>query len=467
MLNAQMDQSAVAMTILDPTRIMGNSNLAAPYIKVSPDSSTDGFDYRPPTMDFSQYQNPSPKNSIYMNSELATSNSSLNSPAGMAPARTSTVDLMMPSATSTISDRGPPAMSMRSSRPTSLSLRPVNDRAHRLSFRELCEEERQSSYGGSGFPSPALSLVSARSSFEEVDPVRPAFLRVGNRLSMESINLRPEADPEIAFNPLQNFDLRITPLFTKTGKRESRFSTASKKGSSAKTVLALLDLEDLGPDAFAGDLLETVYELNMLRMEKMASGFVVKIHDDISLSQTVSLLEALTKPGVQVMLMCDTDADILRAIDFSMLFGVILENSTILANGERRDFFRSDRLRGVMARCAEERIERPTFFLAFHDLWEMRPTAAVVRRAFKLAEFFGATLTHGPFDQQRHTKLPISMSGFDYLKGNRIVDVCSHDPISPMLLLTFLHSYRNHGSTSSAQCSSTRIPAYRTLCRSL
>lgn len=309
------------------------------------------------------------------------------------------------------------------SRPASLSLRPVNDRAHRMSFRELVDEERQSSYGASGFASPALSLVSARSSFESDGPVLPGFLRAENRLSMESINLRPEADSEIAFNPLQNFDLRITPLFTKTGKRESRFSTMSKKGASAKTVLALVDLEDLGPDAFLGDLLETVYELNMLRMEKMATGFVMKIHDDVFPTQTVSLLEAMTKQGVQVMLMCDTDAEILRSIDFDMLFGVILENSTILLNGERRDFFRSDRLRGVMSRCAEVRVERPTFFLGFHDLWETRPTAAVVRRAFKLAEFFGATLTHGPLGQQRHTKFPISMSGFDYLKGNQIVDV--------------------------------------------
>lgn len=419
-----MEQSAVAMAVLDPSRVMTDNTMAAPYIKVSPDSSTDGFDYRPPTMDFSQYQSPSGRNSVYLNSNLGTSNSSLNSQTAMAPTRTSMVDLHS-SGNSVMSSRVPSAMSMGSSRPASLSLKPGsgNDRAHRMSFRELVDEERQSSYGASGFPSPALSLVSARSSFESDGPVLPGFLRAENRLSMESINLRPEADPEIAFNPLQNFDLRITPLFTKTGKKESRFSTMSKKGNSAKTVLALVDLEDLGPDAFLGDLLETVYELNMLRMEKMAAGFVVKIHDDVFPTQTVGLLEAMTKQGVQVMLMCDTDAEILRSIDFDMLFGVILENSTILLNGERRDFFRSDRLRGVMSRCAEVRVERPTFFLGFHDLWETRPTAAVVRRAFKLAEFFGATLTHGPFGQQRHTKFPISMSGFDYLKGNQIVDV--------------------------------------------
>ncbi|KAE9969605.1 hypothetical protein EG328_006786 [Venturia inaequalis] len=418
----EMEQSAVAMTVLEPSRVMTDNTMAAPYIKVSPDSSTEGFDYRPPTMDFSQYQSPSDRNSVYMNSNLGTSNSSLNSQTAMAPERTSMVDLNSPG-NSVMSSRIPSAMSMGSSRPASPSLRPGNDRAQRMSFRELVDEERQSSYGASGFASPALSLVSARSSFESDGPVLPGFLRAENRLSMESINLRPEADSEIAFNPLQNFDLRITPLFTKTGKKESRFSTMSKKGTSAKTVLALVDLEDLGPDAFLGDLLETVHELDMLRMEKMASGFVVKIHDDVFPTQTVSLLEAMTKQGVQVMLMCDTDAEILRSIDFDMLFGVILENSTILINGERRDFFRSDRMRGIMSRCAEVRVERPTFFLGFHDLWETRPSAAVVRRAFKLAEFFGATLTHGPFGQQRLTKFPISMSGFDYLKGNQIVDL--------------------------------------------
>ncbi|QDS72759.1 hypothetical protein FKW77_004222 [Venturia effusa] len=418
----EMDQSAVAMAHLGSSRTSSGNTMAAPYITVSSDCSTEGFDYRPPTMDPSQYSSPSAKNSIYMSPNLGASNSSLNSQTAMAPTRTSMVDLTSQT-DSMMSTRVVSAMSMNSSRPASLTLKPGNDRPHRMSFRELIDDERQSFYEASGHATPALSLVSARSSFESDGPVLPGFLRSENRLSMESINLRPEADSEIAFNPLQNFDLRITPLFTKTGKRESRFSTASKKGAASKTVLALVDLEDLGPDAFLGDLLETVHELNMLRMEKMASGFVVKIHDNVFPDHTVSLLEAMTKQSVQVMLMCDTDAEILRSIDFDMLFGIILESSTILPNGERRDFFRSDRLRGVMSRCADVRVERPTFFLGFHDLWETRPTAAVVRRAFKLAEFFGATLTHGPFGQQRHTKFPISMSGFDYLKGNDIVDL--------------------------------------------
>jgi len=243
--------------------------------------------------------------------------------------------------------------------------------------------------------------------------------------------MKPETDSEMAFNPLQNFDLRITPLFTKKGRRESRFSTSSRGSSTPtafrKTVVGLVHLEDLGPDAFYKSLLlDTVNELNMLRMEKCCTGLVLRIQDDVYPTQTVELVETLVKQNIDVMLMCDTDSTILGSIDFSSIIGVILENSTILPNGQRRDFFRSDRFRERMSRCASERVKRPTFFLGFNDIWETRPSAAVVRRSFKIAEFFGATLTHGPLHKlgTPTSKFPVSMSGFDFLKSNEIVEVC-------------------------------------------
>jgi hypothetical protein len=305
-----------------------------------------------------------------------------------------------------------------------------------LSVRELCEDERRESGLASGSSSPGLpdsgvNSCSGRSSMRSNQFASLSSLHSDSWKSTESINMIPETDSEMAFNPLQNFDLRITPLFTKTGRRESRFSTSSRASGSAgfrKTVVGLVHLEDLGPDAFEENmLLDTVYELNMLRIEKYCTGLVLRIQDDVYPSQTMNLVDALSKQHIDVMLMCDTDASILGSIDFGSVIGVILENSTILPNGQRRDFFRSDRFRERMSRCASERVKRPTFFLGFNDVWDTRPTAAVVRRAFKIAEFFGATLSHGPVHKlgNPHSKFPVSMSGFDFLKSNDIVEVCT------------------------------------------
>jgi hypothetical protein len=81
-----------------------------------------------------------------------------------------------------------------------------------------------------------------------------------------------------------------------------------------------------------------------------------------------------------------------------------------------------------MVRCAEERVERPDFFVGFHDVWEARPSAAVARRATKIAQHFGAVLEHeasrlsGPV-WVNTPRLPVSMSGFEYLRRSDTSEV--------------------------------------------
>jgi hypothetical protein len=333
------------------------------------------------------------------------------------------------------SDRNPSVLSLRNSTTdraqSSFSMRGPDRCQSSLSIRELCEDERR-----------IPSVVVTESIYQDIPIVEspgalmepkyfPSFLRSDPRSSVQGIDLRPKIDSEITFNPLQNFDLRITPLFTRTGGAGSRFSTSSRTSSPdrargpRKTLVGLVDTQDFGPGAFEGEeLRETVNELNMLRTEKGFTGLTLRVHDNLHPSRTIDLLDLLFRKKIGVILMCDTDSVLLRSVNFGLLIGLILENSTILSNGQRRDFFQSDRLRSIMDRCAQERLVRPSFFLGFNDLWETRPTAAVVRRAFKLAEFFGATLTHGPLNRSATERFPISMSGFDYLKGDQIVTVC-------------------------------------------
>jgi hypothetical protein len=335
-----------------------------------------------------------------------------------------------------VSDRNPSALSLRNSTTertsSAFSMRGHDRCQSSLSVRELCEDERRipSAVMVSGSTYQDTPVVESPRAIMEPEYF-PSFLRSDHQSSIQGIALQPKVDSEITFNPLQNFDLRITPLFTRTGGAGSRFSTLSRTSSPdcsrgpRKTFVGLVDTQDLGPEAFAGEELhETVSELNMLRTEKGYTGLVLRVHDNINPSQTIELLNLLFKKKVGVMLMCDTDSTLLQSVNFGLLIGLILENSTILVDGQRRGFFQSDGLRSIMDRCAHERVERPSFFLGFNDLWETRPTAAVVRRAFKIAEFFGATLTHGPLNRTTTEKFPISMSGFDYLKGDQIVEVC-------------------------------------------
>ncbi|KAF3934863.1 hypothetical protein ABW19_dt0202847 [Dactylella cylindrospora] len=107
--------------------------------------------------------------------------------------------------------------------------------------------------------------------------------------------------------------------------------------------------------------------------------------------------------------------------------GIIFENACIHSDGERRDFFQAAELRYALGRCARQRETRPEFFVGFHDIWEIRPQPAIVRRAFKLAKFFGATIQIGSssslsqIDECYPTEM--CLSGFDWLKKDDVIQL--------------------------------------------
>ncbi|KAF2423713.1 hypothetical protein EJ08DRAFT_595586 [Tothia fuscella] len=171
-----------------------------------------------------------------------------------------------------------------------------------------------------------------------------------------------------------------------------------------------------------------VRKLDIILLGKGCKGLVLRISDVMGHERMKELLRTCHTWKIEVIVMCRPDDAILEWVDFSIIAGLILENATILPNGHRRDFFRAERVRELMAQCAEKRIERPSFFVGFYDLWHTRPTAAVVRRAFKVAEYYGATLEHLPlmdayWEDNAKRKLPMSLGGFDYLKRPETVNL--------------------------------------------
>lgn len=111
-------------------------------------------------------------------------------------------------------------------------------------------------------------------------------------------------------------------------------------------------------------------------------------------------------------------------LDMTLVDGIIFENACIHSDGERRDFFQAAELRYGLGRCARQRETRPEFFVGFHDIWEIRPTPAIIRRAFKLSKFFGATLQIGSVRSlsQIDECVPVEMclAGFDWLKRDNV-----------------------------------------------
>lgn len=173
---------------------------------------------------------------------------------------------------------------------------------------------------------------------------------------------------------------------------------------------------------------ELATQLDLLRLQQGCSGIVVRISGDSGNELVEVLLPALCQKHVSLFLMCDADLNALLEVDFGLLDGIIAENACILPNGDRRDFFLAERLRKVMGRCVEVRVDRPGFFIGFIDLWDVPPSSAVARRAFKLAEYYGAALFHGPTSESRFkggitTAYPMSLSGFDFLKRPEMTEV--------------------------------------------
>lgn len=151
---------------------------------------------------------------------------------------------------------------------------------------------------------------------------------------------------------------------------------------------------------------------------------LVLLFDDTHKAATINrLLELLQKNGIPVIFMAETDAFLLDSLNFTYIDGVILQNAHVLRNGQRRDYFKAARLRDQVARVKRQQSTRPEFFLGFLELWNQAPSAAVLRRAYKLADFFGAVVEARPASTSLpdRQKKEMPLSGFDYLKKMDVV----------------------------------------------
>jgi len=152
-------------------------------------------------------------------------------------------------------------------------------------------------------------------------------------------------------------------------------------------------------------------------------GLVLQFDDTHKASIINKLLENLQKDGIPVIFMAETDAFLLDSLHFGLIDGIILQNAHILRNGLRRDYFRSGRLREQTARVKRQQAKKPEFFFGFLELWTQQPSASTLRRAYKLADFYGANIEARPASstlQDRQVK-EMPLSGFDYLKKADVI----------------------------------------------
>lgn len=283
---------------------------------------------------------------------------------------------------------------------------------------------------------------------KDESPSRPtSIFREDFRKSVRSFTIVPEDNSASGLDPAQSYDLGITPLFSSSTDNSytvpssrspspgpSSFGRGSPESQSTlvsgKPTIGLVDIQDFGVSCLLErGVSEAVRKMDVLRVGKGCRGLAIRISDDASTELVVELLQNLFDWAIEVIVMCNSNAEIWNSIDFDLIAGIIIENGCILANGHRRDFFRAARVRYLMGKCAEKRVDRPSFFAGFYDLWHNRPSASVVRRSFKLAEFYGAAYEHAPladayWQNNQRRKLPLSLGAFDFLKRWEFVEVC-------------------------------------------
>lgn len=189
-------------------------------------------------------------------------------------------------------------------------------------------------------------------------------------------------------------------------------------------VLGLVDGQDLGADYESGSAVSVIVDyLFNVYSDKAVVGLVLDLDSlrDNGAELVPEIIIGLCELQVPVILKCHHDSRIWGAINMKFLAGIIIKNACVLEDGNRRDYFRSVALRDIMSKCADQRVERPTFFVGFLDHWHTRPSAAVVRRSQKLSDHFSAVLEHGPVpsatsSQGSSAKMPSSLSAFEYLR---------------------------------------------------
>lgn len=276
--------------------------------------------------------------------------------------------------------------------------------------------------------------------------------------STKSFRIYSETECPSELGDPRQYDLSIFPLTT-TGRSSSqagRFShdpsftitrsiaegndtRASSMTAGAiptRTNLASVNLGTIGSAAFEDDVIHhTANFLADTCLQNGLAGLAVRSSTTIEPHQVERLIELLFLRDISVLLLCNHDSDELDFISFAHASGIVIENATILRNGERRDYFQAGRLRSLMGRCGKEREMRPDFFLGFLELWHHRPHPSVIRRAVKLAEHFGAVVEHGPVNPKMRSEAYArdagrTLSGFEYLRRVDVTEVSTDEPLS-------------------------------------
>jgi len=163
--------------------------------------------------------------------------------------------------------------------------------------------------------------------------------------------------------------------------------------------------------------------LRDLSVRQNMDGLVLELKSTNDAVTLRLVLKRLQYDGIPVLLLADPDLPVLDDIDLGLTNGIILKNAGVLSTGERRDFFRADRVRDLAARSKRQRQSRSDFLFAFLEMYDTPPSAATLRRAYKLADFFGAIITPRPrcVDAESPPVTQMCLSGFDWLKKTDIV----------------------------------------------
>jgi hypothetical protein len=173
-------------------------------------------------------------------------------------------------------------------------------------------------------------------------------------------------------------------------------------------------------DCSAQQSLEKADLVNKLRLQQGLHGVVIRYNVDDSADEVNALLKALRRQHISAILMGDPDVEVINFLHLGLVDGLIIQNASVLPNGQRRDFFRAAQMRECVARCKRQMKGRPDFFMGFFESWTTRPSAATLRRAFKLADFFGAVI-QAQAEMQHHTRQEMCLSGFDWLKRPEMI----------------------------------------------
>lgn len=249
--------------------------------------------------------------------------------------------------------------------------------------------------------------------------------------------MEPDRSPEGDHH--EDYGLLMLPITLSGDVTDSDDVSHSSKQASpsagARMDLACVDLELLSTDALSeSKISNTAARLANIHARSNLAGIALQCSSIREPHRLNDLLERLYMKSVPVLLLCGHDSETWASVSFSYIAGVIVENACILLNGQRRDYFRSRSLRQIMAHASEQRQERPEFFVGFLDLWVNRPHPAVIRRAVKLAEHFGAIIEHGPANPSVELANTVksaaqTLSGFEYLRRTAVIEVSKFNQI--------------------------------------